>query len=142
MCDTCFQGYIRKCSVAVVAEQVRRGFASDRKSFDLRTIHNEDVEPAIIVVVVEGDAASGSFEQILILVVSSKDRLYVQSRFARDIHKVNAQFGLIGCWSAAQSNRNSRSTFRQQPAWPCQSQNAFKRKHETGTAKRFQEVAT
>lgn len=63
---TCFFGNVGECAVVVVMEEmVSRG--SSRIRFvagHRRSVHNEDIGPAVIVVVEDGDAGTGGFDDV------------------------------------------------------------------------------
>ena len=44
------------------------------------TVHDEDIEPAIIVIIVESNSATGRFQQVLVLVFSAENGLGIQYR--------------------------------------------------------------
>src|SRR2546429_395345 len=56
------------------------------------SVHEKDVEPSIVIVVVESDAAAGGLEKIFVLVFPAKDGLGVQPGLPSDIHKTQAQW--------------------------------------------------
>src|SRR5689334_5194220 len=66
-------------------------FLSLRKALEARAVDEEDVEPAIVVVVVERHAATGGLQQILVLVLAAENRLRVQAGFFCDVHEGDAQ---------------------------------------------------
>src|ERR1051325_7899246 len=68
----------------------RRLFAR-RKSSQRCAVDEENIKPAIVVVIVKSDSAPGRFEKILVLVLAAEDRFRVESGFARDVHKPDAQ---------------------------------------------------
>ncbi len=51
------------------------GSVAARKAFQPPAVHQENIEPAIVVVVVKREAAAGCFEKILVLVLAAVDRL-------------------------------------------------------------------
>ena len=61
------------------------------ETFESPAVHEKDVEPAIIVVVVESDAASGGLEQVLVLFDTAKDRLCSKPCLPAGIYKFDAQ---------------------------------------------------
>ena len=82
--------HIRKRSIAIIFEKVRRRLRPFRKSLQPPPIHQKNIQPPIIVVVVERHSAAGRLQQIFILVLSAKNRLGVQPRFFRHIDKTQA----------------------------------------------------
>ena len=90
MAQSSFCGHVGECAVAIVLEQMRRGFVSRGKAFQSRAIHQKNVEPAVVVVVVEGHSAAGGLQQIFVLMFSAKNGFHVQTGFAADIYKADA----------------------------------------------------
>ena len=99
------------------------------KAFEACAIHQEDVEPAIVVVIVKGDATPGRFQQIFILMLSAEDGLCVQARLTSYIEKADAEI-------CALLFRRIRTLPRtpEQPSGTHQREYAFQRKNERGTA--------
>ena len=54
-------------AVAIVLEEVAMRLLAGGKSLQPPAVHQEQIEPAIVVVVVEGQAAAGGFKQILVV---------------------------------------------------------------------------
>ena len=88
------QGDVGEGAVAIVLEQVRVRLLAFGEAFQPPAVHQEDVEPAVVVVVVEGDAAAGGLEQILVLVLAAEDGLGVEAGFASDVGEGDANVGL------------------------------------------------
>ena len=65
MNESSFLCDVSESSVAIVLVQVVCGFFPRRKPFEARTIQYEDIEPPVIVVIVERDPASVGFHDIL-----------------------------------------------------------------------------
>src|SRR5438309_9560691 len=84
MRDAGFRGHVGESAVAVVLEEMRSGFVPFGEAFVSGAVDEEDVEPAIVVVIVEGDPAAGSLEEIFIFVLASEDGLRVEARFFSD----------------------------------------------------------
>src|SRR5437016_5615970 len=95
-------------------------------------VHEKDVEPSIVIVVVESDAAAGGLEKIFVLVFPAKDGLGVQPGLPSDIHKSHAQWGAIRFFCGG------RDRFR---LWSCRSKDLLSSQNQRGTAKRLQECA-
>src|SRR5437868_6023111 len=72
---------------------MRSRLAACRETLQPRAVDQEDVQPSVIVVVVEGDTAAGGFEQVLILVLAAVNRLCVESRLSRDIQEADPKVG-------------------------------------------------
>jgi hypothetical protein len=106
---------------------MRRGFLSFGKSFEACTVHQKDIQPAIVVVVVECDTATRGLEKILIPMLAAIDCLCVQASFASDVQKVDTEIGFQRLfWFLVVS--------AEKPARRRETENAFKRKNERGPA--------
>ena len=88
-----FHGDVGEGAVAIVLEQVRVRFFAFGEAFQPPAVHQKDVEPAVVVVVVEGDAAAGGLEQVLVLVLAAEDGLGVETSFAGDVGEGDADIG-------------------------------------------------
>ena len=117
------------------------GFASRGKAFKARAIHDKDIEPAVIVVIVEGDAASRGFEQILVLVFTAKDGFDVQPGGARDIEEADAEIGRNCGYGFFRTYFLACNNGSVQPARSYRSQDALERQDQRGPAERFQKYA-
>src|SRR6202035_5461209 len=49
-------GHVGKCAVAIVLEQVRCGFVPSGKTFQSPAVHQKNVEPTVVVIIVERHA--------------------------------------------------------------------------------------
>ena len=89
--DACSQRHIGESAVAIILEQAGDRFVSGGKSFEVRAVHQKNVEPAVVVVVVERDSAARGFEQVFVLVFAAEDRFDVKARFASDVHETDPE---------------------------------------------------
>ena len=125
-----FHRHIRKRPVAIILEQVRGRLLPLRKSFQPPAIHEKNIQPPVVVVVVKRHAASGRFQQIFVLVLAAKNRLGVQPSFFRNVQKTQPQRrprNLRIC-SSARSRSSWRYALRKAcTATPRQLKNAFQR---------------
>src|SRR5437879_12083574 len=64
------------------------------KTIEPGAIYQKNIEPAVVVVVVEGNAATRGFEQILVLVLSAKDCFRIQAGLAGNIQEAHAKIGV------------------------------------------------
>ncbi len=87
------RGDVGEGAVAIVLEQMRGGFLSGREAFQTRAVHQENIQPAVVVVVVESDAAAGGLQQIFVLVLAAVDGFGVESGFAGDVDEAQSQAG-------------------------------------------------
>src|SRR5260221_1558026 len=85
------RGDVGKRAVTIVLEQMGGRSLPGGKTFQARTIHQENVEPAVTVVIVESHAAAGRLQQIFIFVFSAKNRFEIESGFASDVDETNVQ---------------------------------------------------
>src|SRR4051812_44084112 len=69
------------------------GLAARGKSFEPRAVNQKDVEPSVVVVIVERDAAACGFEQILVLVLAAEDGFGIESGLSRHVSKADAEIG-------------------------------------------------
>ena len=72
-----FHGYVGKCAVAIVLEEMRRGFAAGGEAFEARSVHQENVEPAVVVVVIERDSAASGLQQVFVLMLAAVNGIRV-----------------------------------------------------------------
>ena len=93
--DSGLRGHVGEGAVAIVAKQMRRRFAPRGKALEPRAVHQKNVEPSVVVVVVEGNAAAGGFQQIFVLVLAAENGFRVQPGFARDVEKADAQIAAL-----------------------------------------------
>lgn len=68
---------------------MRDWLASCRETFQPRAVDQEDIQPAVIVVIIEGDATAGGFEQVFVFVFAAVNRFRVEPRLFRDIQKAD-----------------------------------------------------
>jgi len=61
------------------------GLVAGREPFEPSSIHQEDVEPPVVVVVVKGDAATSRLEQVFVLVFAAENSFRDEAGFARDV---------------------------------------------------------
>ena len=94
--DAGLRGHVGEGAVAIIAKQMRSRFAAGGKALEPRSVHQKDIEPSVIVVIVEGNAAARGFEQILVLVLAAKNRFRVQPGFAPDVDEAYAQIAALG----------------------------------------------
>ena len=140
--------HVGKRSVAIVLEKMIGRFLSSGKPFQARAVHQKNVEPAVVVVIIESHAAPGRLEKVFVLVLAAVDGFCSESGFPGHIHKGDAQ---ILSRSRGSQRRSSGILERcaNRCARPCpppghrqrQRQNSFKRKHQRGPAKRAEKFA-
>src|SRR5713226_3897743 len=136
-----FGGDIGKSTVAVVLEEMRSGFLSSRKTFEAPAVDEKNVQPAVVVVIVESDATAGGFEKILVFVLAAEDGSGVKSGFTRDIQKGDAQIvckcGVTGLFRCCALGKECRQPlFRER-----QGKHFLQREHDRGAAERLEKCA-
>src|SRR5258708_9689492 len=94
--ETSFGGDVGKGAVAVVFEKVIGRLLADGKTFQTRAVDEENVHPAIIVVIVEGDSTTGGFEKIFVLVLAPEDSFGVQAGLTPDIEEAYTEIVCAG----------------------------------------------
>jgi len=67
------------------------GFLAFGEALQTCAVDEEDVEPVVVIVVVEGDSAAGGFEEILVLELASVDGLGVEAGLAGYIDEADAE---------------------------------------------------
>ncbi len=83
-----FRGDIgERAIVIVVVEMIRRAVAGFRR-FQGCTVDDEDVRPAIIVVIEDGDACSGCLDDVLLAVETAEDLRHREPGLPRDVNEV------------------------------------------------------
>jgi hypothetical protein len=85
-------GDVGEGAVPIVLEQAAVRFLSLRETFEAPAVDQKNVEPAVVVVIVEGEAAAGGLEQIFILADGAVGRYDVQSGSLHDIHKADTEW--------------------------------------------------
>src|SRR5579872_1583108 len=90
-------GNVSESSVAIVFEKVRRRFFAGRKSLEPPAIHQKNIQPAIVVVVVESQSATGGFEQIFIFMLAAVNGFGIQPGSAAYVNEGCADGGFGLC---------------------------------------------
>ncbi len=72
------------------------GFLASGKTLEARAVDQENVQPAIVVVVVESDAAAGGFEKVFVLMLAAENSFGVETGFPRDVQEGNPEIGGMG----------------------------------------------
>ncbi len=70
------------------------GLVSSGKIFQAPTVHQKNVEPAILIVVVERNTATGGFQEVLVLILVAIDGFRVEARPSRHIDKLHPEWGI------------------------------------------------
>src|ERR1035438_2136958 len=78
-------------AVAIILKETTMRFMALGESFKAPAIYKKNVQPAVIVVVVERQAATGRFEQVFIFVHAAIDRFHIEARTFYDIDEADAE---------------------------------------------------
>ena len=65
-----------------------------RKPFERRAVHDENIRPAVVIIVKVGHACSGCFDNVFLGVHSAEYVCRVQAGFFRDIHEIR-EVGIV-----------------------------------------------
>ncbi len=68
-----FGGNVGECTVAIVLEEMIGGPLAGGEAFEASAVDQENVEPAVVVVIVESDPAAGGFEEVFVLVLAAEN---------------------------------------------------------------------
>src|SRR3989441_5358441 len=71
--------------IAVVAIEAVRGVGAAREAFQPRAVDEEDVQPAVVVVVKKGDAAAGRFEDEILCLLAPPNPSFGEGRARPEI---------------------------------------------------------
>ena len=108
MLEASFKCDVGEGPVAIVLEQVVEGLLAGGEAFETGAIDEEDVEPAIIVVVIKGNAAPCRLEQVFVLVFAAEDGDGVETGLFGNVDEGDAKIGLwrrCGCLLAEDGQR-------------------------------------
>src|SRR5262249_47535876 len=64
--------HVGEGAVAIVVEEVARGLAAGTRGIEARAVHQEDVHPAVVIVIDERDARAHLFEQVLLVICRTR----------------------------------------------------------------------
>src|SRR5437667_6011710 len=90
------QSNVGECAVSIIFEEMGRWFLALGETFQARSVHQENVEPAVVVVIIKSNAAASGLKQIFVLVLAAVDCFGIQPRLAGDIEKTYAEIGGFG----------------------------------------------
>src|SRR5579862_9612740 len=110
--------------------------AAGGKALKPGTVHQEDIEPAIVVVIVKSDAASGGFEEIFIFVFAAEDGFRIQTRFTANVQEADAKVGTLCLFRWRRIGLLLRLCSRSQPVGTGQREHVLEREHESRAAER------
>jgi len=112
-----------------------------RKTFEARAVHEKNIEPAVVVVIVESDAAAGRFEQIFIFVLAAEKRFDIEASFFRDVDEADSEVARLGGRSGAARGRRCGGLLRICSSKQRSSEGEYilKRENQRGSAQRAKE---
>jgi len=84
-------------AVAIIFEKARDGLLPLGKTFEARAVDEKDVEPAVVVVIVESDATTGGLEKIFVFVFAAVDGFCVEAGLFGDVEKCYAEGRRFSC---------------------------------------------
>ena len=67
-------------------------FLTSGKAFEACAIDEENVEPAVVVVIIESDTTTSGLQKEFILVLAAEKSLGMEARFTSNVHKSNSEF--------------------------------------------------
>src|SRR5208283_3704339 len=141
MRDSGLGGDVGERAVSIIAKQVRGRFGAWGKALESRAIYQKNIEPPIVVVIVERNTAAGGFEQILVLVPASEDGFRIQPGLTGDVEKADVQIAAVDRRFVFRRRGLLLSCARPHPARTSHRQHAVEREYKCRTAERFQKNA-
>src|SRR5205814_10248800 len=91
MNESGLRSYVSEGAVAIVFEEMRGGLLAWRKTFQPPAVHEKNIEPTVVIVVVKCHAATGRLEQVFVLVLAAIDRFSIESSLAPNIDECRAK---------------------------------------------------
>src|SRR6476646_8156739 len=110
---------------------MRNWFLALGKSFEAPAVHQENVQPVVVVIVVESDSATSCFKQIFIFAFAAENCFCVATGFASDVDKTDADFFL---WWRILIRISQRRQGLIQMKRTRKSEDALQRQDKSGTA--------
>src|SRR5260370_37877619 len=135
MNQTGFRGDVGESAVAVIFEKMRSWFLPRGKTFEAPAVHEKNILPTVVVVIVEGDAAGGGFEKISVFVFAAEKGFGVEARFARDVEESDTQ--IVRRRSRRIENIPRGRRCGVPPAWPRERKDPVQWQYYRRTTKRF-----
>ena len=80
--------HIRESAVVIVVIEMIRGACAGRKSFESSTIHDENIRPAIVVVIEDRDSRSRRLNDEFLGIHASKNNFHRETSLFGDVHEV------------------------------------------------------
>jgi len=86
-----FGSDISEGAVAIIFEKMRNRFLASRKTFETPAVDEENIQPAVVVVIIKSDTAAGGFEKVFVFVFASENGFRVQAGLARNVEEGNTR---------------------------------------------------
>jgi len=75
------------------------GLLAGGKTFETPAVDEKNIEPAVVVVIIESDAAAGGLEEIFVFVLAAENGFDIKAGFVRDVKEGYAKInGGGGRW--------------------------------------------
>ena len=75
------------------------GSWSGGKTFEPGAVHQKNIQPAVVVVVIERDPAARGLKQVFVFVLAAEDGLGVEAGGTSHVDERHPKTGFIGLWS-------------------------------------------
>src|SRR5258708_1559985 len=122
-------------AVAIVFEKMRNRFLASRKTFEAPAVDEENIQPAVVVVIVKSDTAAGGFEKVFVFVLATENGFGVQAGLARNVEEGNTN--IAGRSSSSLLQRGAKRKQRRRPLFgKRQGKKFFQREDDCATAER------
>src|SRR5260370_31402853 len=116
---------------------MRIRFLPSRKTFEAPAVDEENIQPAVAVVIVESDTATGGFEKVFVFVFAAEDGFCVQAGLTRNVEEGNTKIAGRSISSllrrGAQTKEGRKPFFGQR-----QGTKVFQREPDCGTSERVE----
>jgi len=86
---------IGKCTIMIVVVEMAGGGFGSGKTFEGGAVDDEDVRPAVIVVIEDGDAGPGGFNDVFLGVDAAKDDDVREAGLFRDVGEISDGLGVF-----------------------------------------------
>jgi len=103
-----FRGDVCKSSVVIIAVEVTGGSGSGIWRFEPGTVHQKNIGPTVVVVVKDGHAGAGGFDDVFLGGNATEDLLHGEARLFRHVNEVGNRLGWGGLWLLAFSGNCER----------------------------------
>ena len=129
-----FGGDVGESAIAIVFEEMRRGLLASRKTFEAPAVDEKNVQPAVVVVIIESDAAAGGFEKVFVFVLATEDSFYIQAGLTPDVQEGNTEIVSRRSNGSLRRRHTLRKEWRQPFLRKRQGKHSLQREHNRGTA--------